>query len=73
MKPDVIKSLTPIYLSTLGLLLAILAVVTPGISTELRFSVVALASGAFGGANGIAQQSRQQSIQGNQEVNVDSR
>lgn len=73
MKPDVIKALTPIYLSSLGLLLAVLALVAPGISTELRFSVLALASGAFGGANGIAQQSRQQTIQGNEEVNLDQR
>ncbi len=70
MNPETIKSLTPIYLATLGLLLAVVAVVAPNSSNELRFSVLSLSASAFGGASGIAQQSKQQSIQGNDEVNI---
>lgn len=72
MTPELLKSLTPIYLGTLGFGLAIVAVLAPTASTELRFAILGLGGSAIGAAGGLAQQTRPNVVEdSNIEVNND--
>lgn len=63
MTPDLLKSLTPIYLGTLVFFLALVAVLAPTATTELRFAILGLGGSAIGAAGGLAQQTRPNQIQ----------
>jgi hypothetical protein len=52
--PEVLQSLTPIILATLGCLIGVAALLVPNLSNEKATAALGLAGTAFAGAAGLA-------------------
>lgn len=55
MKTELIRTITPLWFSIVGGAIAIIAIITPGVSNERFNLIMGMSSAAITGAAGIAQ------------------
>jgi hypothetical protein len=58
LNPEIIRAMTPIFIATLGAIIGIAALVSPGIDGQKSSAGLSLAGTAIAGAAGLAQSSK---------------